>query len=165
MKVIKGDPLKGSRLKIGLVVSRFNEDVTKRLWDGAMVAFGEAGVPDRSVTMFSVPGAFEIPGAAQRMAATGKFDAIVCLGAVIRGDTAHFELVAGAAQQGVLKVALDSGIPVTFGVLATDTKDQALARASEEPSPAMGLHGEWDNKGYEAARSALEMADAYRRLR
>lgn len=153
-------------MKIGLVVSRFNEVVTKRLWDGAMVALREAGTPDRSVTMFSVPGAFEIPGAAQRMAATGKFDAIVCLGAVIRGETAHFELVAGAAQQGVLRVALDSGIPVTFGVLATQTEDQALARASEEPGTAVtDLHAEWDNKGYEAARSALEMADAYRKLR
>ena len=165
MKVIKGDPLKGSRLKIGLIVSRFNDDVTKRLWDGAMVAFGEAGVPDRSVTLFSVPGAFEIPGAAQRMAATGKFDAIVCLGAVIRGETAHFELVADAAQQGVLRVALDSGIPVTFGVLATETREQALARASEGAPMATDLHAEWDNKGYEAARSALEMADAYRKLR
>lgn len=165
MKVIKGDPLKGNRLKIGLVVSRFNEEVTKRLWDGAMVALHEAGIPERSVTMFSVPGAFEIPGAAQRMASTGRFDAIVCLGAVIRGETAHFELVAGAAQQGVLRVALDSGIPVTFGVLATETEDQALARAAEGPSVATELHAEWDNKGYEAARSALEMADAYRKLR
>lgn len=165
MKVIKGDPLRGSRLKIGLIVARFNEDVTKRLWDGAMLAFGEAGVPDRSVTMFSVPGAFEIPGAAQRMAATGKFDAIVCLGAVIRGETAHSELVAGAAQQGVLRVAIDSGIPVTFGVLTTETREQALARASEGVPKATDLHAEWDNKGYEAARSALEMADAYRKLR
>lgn len=153
MKTLKGD-VGNKRYRVGIVVSRFNEKVTKALLDGAMDALERAGVPAAFVTVVSVPGAFEIPGAAKRLAKTGKVDAVVCLGAVVRGETPHFEYVCAAAQQGVLQAGLDTGIPMTFGVLTADDMDQALARAG----------GAWGNKGYEAATDALEMADLYRKL-
>lgn len=153
MKLIKGQ-VGDKRFKIGIVVGRFNEDVTKRLLEGAMEAVEKAGIAKSTVVVVSVPGAFEIPGAAKKLASTGKVDAIVCLGAVIRGGTPHFEYVSSAAQQGVLRVALDTGLPVTFGVLTADDMDQALDRAG----------GTFGNKGYEAATAALEMADLYRKL-
>lgn len=152
-------PTRGSRrgrkgLRVGIVVSRFNGEITRRLLDGALKALDEAGVTKRRLKVVSVPGAFEIPGAAARMAAGGDVDAIVCLGAVIRGETEHFEYVSATAQQGVLRVGLDSGLPVTFGVLTTQNVDQALERSG----------GELGNKGYEAALDAVEMADLYRKL-
>jgi 6,7-dimethyl-8-ribityllumazine synthase len=152
-------PTRGSRrgrkgLRVGIVVSRFNGEITRRLLDGALTALDEAGVSKRRLKVVSVPGAFEIPGAAARMAAGGDVDAIVCLGAVIRGETEHYEYVAAAAQQGVLRVGLDSVLPVTFGVLTTENADQALERSG----------GELGNKGYEAALDAVEMADLYRKL-
>jgi 6,7-dimethyl-8-ribityllumazine synthase len=153
MKSLRGN-LRGKGLRVAAIVSRFNEEITKRLEAGALQALEELGVSKRSINLISVPGAFEIPGAAARVAASGKADAIVCLGAVIRGETEHFTYVAAAVQQGILRVALDSSMPVTFGVLTTDTVEQAWERSG-------GSHG---NKGYEAAADAIEMANLYKSL-
>ena len=162
MKTLRGN-LRGKGLRVGVVASRFSKsnemagegEITKRLVAGALEALEELGVSSRSVTLISVPGAFEIPGAAARLAAGEKVDAIVCLGAVIKGETEHFTFVAAAAQQGVLRVGLDTGIPVTFGVLTTETVDQAWERSG----------GDAGNKGYEAAADAVEMANLYRTLK
>lgn len=146
--------LDGKRLRVGVVVSRFHEEVTKRLLEGAMQALAEAKVRKRDMLVVSVPGAFELAGAAKRLALSGRMDAIVCLGAVVRGETEHFTYVASAAQQGILEVGLESGIPVTFGVLTTETVDQAIERSG-------GVEG---NKGYEAALDAIEMANLYKEI-
>jgi 6,7-dimethyl-8-ribityllumazine synthase len=151
VKQLRGQ-IKGSGLKIGIVVSRFNPKVTDRLLEGALRALDETGVSRDNVTVVSVPGAIEIPGAAKRLAP--KVDAIVALGAVIRGETEHFTYVCKAAQEGVLQVALDSGKPVIFGVLTTDSSEQALERTG-------GAKG---HKGYDVARDAVEMANLYRLL-
>lgn len=153
MKMLRGS-LKGKGLRVGIVASRFNEEITKRLIEGALQALAECGVGKRAVNLVSVPGAFEIPGAALRMAASGRVDALVCLGSVIKGETDHFHFVAAAAQEGILRASMKTGVPVTFGVLTTDTVDQALQRSG----------GEWGNKGYEAAAGAVEMANLYRDL-
>lgn len=145
---------KGRGLRIGVVVSRFHQEVTDRLLEGTLRALSEAKVGKRAVTVVSVPGAFELPGAAQRLASAGKVDAIVCLGAVIRGETDHFHFVSAAAQEGILRVGLESGIPVTFGVLTTDNLAQALERGE----------GKRGNKGYDAACDAIEMANLYRSI-
>jgi 6,7-dimethyl-8-ribityllumazine synthase len=134
---------------VAVVVSRFNDVVTSRLLEGALAALRRHGVGDEDVEVAWTPGALEIPLAAQRLARSEQFDAIVCLGAVIRGDTAHFDYVAGGCAQGVQRVALETGVPCTFGVLTTETLEQALDRAG-------GKHG---NKGWDAAEAALEMAD------
>jgi 6,7-dimethyl-8-ribityllumazine synthase len=144
----------GSGRRIAIVAARFNEGVTKKLVDGALAGLEKHGVPGDAVELAWVPGAFEIPLVAKRLAASGRFDAILCLGAVIRGDTAHFDLVANEAARGIARVALDTGVPVIFEVLATDTLAQAEARAG-------GTQG---NKGWEAAESALEMAALLRAL-
>jgi 6,7-dimethyl-8-ribityllumazine synthase len=144
----------GSALRIGVVVSRFNESVTEALLKGALEALAEAKVPPDSVTIASVPGAFELAGTASRLAAGGAVDAVVCIGAVIRGQTDHFTFVAAAAQEGILRVSIDTGIPIIFGVLTTDDYEQAEDRAG----------GAAGNKGYEAALDAVEMANLYRGL-
>jgi 6,7-dimethyl-8-ribityllumazine synthase len=138
----------GAGKRIGVVVARFNEMITSKLAEGAKAGLAAHGVAEDAVDIAWVPGAFEIPLVAQRMAASGRYDAIVCLGAVIRGDTTHFELVANEAARGIADVARETGVPVIFEVLATDTLAQAESRAG-------GAHG---NKGWEAAESALEMA-------
>ena len=147
MTTFEGVPV-GGGCRIAIVAARFNEVVTERLVRGALEGLRACGVADEDVDLAWVPGAFEIPLVAQRLAASGDWDAVICLGAVIRGDTTHFELVAGEAARGVGEVARATGVPVIFEVLATDDLAQALARAG-------GTHG---NKGYEAARTALEMA-------
>jgi 6,7-dimethyl-8-ribityllumazine synthase len=144
----------GSTLRIGVVVSRFNESVTEALLKGALEGLDEAKVPPDSVTIASVPGAFELAGTASRLAAGGTVDAVVCIGAVIRGQTDHFTFVAAAAQEGILRVSIDTGIPIIFGVLTTDDYEQAEDRAG----------GAAGNKGYEAALDAVEMANLYRSL-
>ena len=141
--------LEGRGRRVAVVVSRFNDVVTSRLLEGALAALRRHGVGDEDVEVAWTPGALEIPLAAQRLARSEQFDAIVCLGAVIRGDTAHFDYVAGGCAQGVQRVALETGVPCTFGVLTTETLEQALDRAG-------GKHG---NKGWDAAEAALEMAD------
>jgi len=138
----------GGGRRIAVVAARFNEVVTRRLVEGALEGLRSHGVADDDVDVAWVPGAFEIPLVARRLAVTGDYDAVICLGAVIRGDTAHFELVAREAARGIADASRDTGVPVIFEVLATDDLAQAEARAG-------GAHG---NKGWEAARAALEMA-------
>jgi len=145
---------KGHGLRIGIVVARFNQAVTDALLHGAVGALTAAGVADDAIDVTVVPGAYELPLGAQRLASTGRYDAIVCLGAVVRGGTPHFDYVASAATLGIGEVARRFDLPVAFGVLTTDTMDQALARAG-------GDHG---NKGHDAAVTALEMAQVLRLL-
>jgi 6,7-dimethyl-8-ribityllumazine synthase len=146
--------LDATGLRVALVASRFNEAITRNLLDGARSALRRHGLDDAAITVAWVPGAFELGLAARRLAASGEFDAVVCLGAVIRGATAHFEHVAGQAAAGVARAALDTGVPVIFGVLTTDTMEQAIDRAG----------GKSGNKGFDAAVSAIEMADLLRQL-
>jgi 6,7-dimethyl-8-ribityllumazine synthase len=141
-----------SGMAIAIVAARFNEHVTKPLLDGALTTLRDCGLPDPPV--FWVPGAFEIPLVVQRLAASRGYDAIVCVGAVIRGGTPHFEYVAGECAAGIARVALKTGVPCAFGVLTTDDLDQAMARAG----------GPEGNKGSEAAHTAVEMASLLRRL-
>ena len=143
--------LDGAELSIAVVVSRFNEDVSRRLLRGALDALTERGVEDPDV--FWVPGSLELPVTALTLAEKGGYDAIVCLGCVIRGETYHFEVVAGQAAAGIMQVQLDTGMPVTFGVLTTEDRDQALARS-----------GPKNNKGAEAAEAAIEMANLLRSI-
>jgi 6,7-dimethyl-8-ribityllumazine synthase len=144
----------GAGMRVAVVCGRFNDLITNRLLEGALGGLGVHGVKESDVTVAWVPGAFEIPVAAKRCAASGAFDAVVTLGAVIRGDTAHFEYVAGPCAEGIQQAALETGIPIVFGVLTTENLEQALLRSD--------LEG--DNKGEEAARTALEMVDLLRRL-
>jgi 6,7-dimethyl-8-ribityllumazine synthase len=146
--------LDGSGLRIAIVVSRFNEFVTSRLLTGALDALEQHGVEAEKTEVYWVPGAFEIPLTAKKLASSRRFDAVVCLGTVIRGQTAHFEYVASEASRGIASVALETGIPISFGVLTTDNLEQAIERAG----------GKLGNKGREAAETALEMANLLRRL-
>ena len=143
--------LDGTDLNIAVIVARFNEDVTKRLLRGAQEALQEHGVAEPDV--FWVPGSLELPVTALALAEKGGHDAIVCLGAVIRGETFHFEVVAMQAASGIMQVMLDTGVPIAFGVLTTDDRDQALARS-----------GPKNNKGAEAAEAAIEMANLLREV-
>ena len=146
--------LTGTGLRFGIVVARFNEFITTRLLAGATDALGRHGVAEADIDVAWVPGSFEIPLVAQRMAATGRYDAVICLGAVIRGATAHFDYVAAGAATGVARAALDTGVPVIFGILTTDTIEQAMERAGTKAG----------NKGAEAAVAAIEMANLLREL-
>jgi 6,7-dimethyl-8-ribityllumazine synthase len=151
VKIVRGTP-DGAGVRVAVVAARFNEIVTSALVDGALQALEGAGVADDDITVVWVPGAFEIPVAAERLAADA--DAVVCLGAVIRGETAHFELVAGEAARGIAEVTRRTGVPCIFEVLATEDLVQAQARAG-------GAHG---NKGWEAVTAALEMVSVLRQL-
>jgi 6,7-dimethyl-8-ribityllumazine synthase len=137
-----------------IVVSRFNDFVTERLLAGARQALRDAGVADADVAIWHVPGAFEIPMAAQRAAESGRAAAVICLGCLIRGATPHFEYIASAVAHGLQDVARTTRVPVSFGVLTTNSAEEALERAVEGPS----------NKGYEAAAAALEMAALFARM-
>ena len=141
-------------LRFALVVSRTNGEVTDRLVEDALAALERYGADRGSIELVEVPGAFELPMAAAKLARLGRFDAIVCIGAIIRGQTPHFDYLASAVAHGIERVALESGIPVTFGVLTCDSMDQALARAG----------GEKGNKGSEAAVAAIEMARTFAAL-
>jgi 6,7-dimethyl-8-ribityllumazine synthase len=140
--------------RIAVVVAKFNSFVTDRLQSGALAALAAAGVDAGDVTIVRVPGAFEIPLAAQHAAESGRFDAVVCLGCLIRGETPHFEYISSAVAQGLTGVAAATGVPVAFGVLTTNSAEEALARAGDGPG----------NKGHEAALAALEMSDIVARL-
>ena len=140
--------------RFAIVVSRFNERITGSLFEAARAALREAGVADADVEELSVPGAFELPQAARCAAETATFDAVICLGCVIRGATPHFEYISAATAQGVMSAAGDTGVPMAFGVLTTDTEAQADERAGAGP----------DNKGREAAVAAIEMAVLFRRM-
>lgn len=143
--------LDGAELRIAVVVSRYNEDVSKRLLRGALGALQERGVEDPDV--YWVPGALELPVTALALAEKGGHDAIVCLGCVIRGETYHFEIVAGQSASGLMQVQLDTGVPIAFGVLTTEDREQAQARS-----------GPKNNKGAEAAEAAIEMANLLRTI-
>jgi len=152
-KSIEGD-LNGAGHKVGIVVSRFNDFITGRLVDGAVDCLVRHGVKDQDIEVVKVPGAFEIPMAAKRMIGKKKYDAILCLGAVIRGGTPHFEYIAGAAAKGIGTLALEASIPVLFGVLTTDNLEQAIERAGAKSG----------NKGWETALTAIEMINLYKQL-
>lgn len=147
--------LDATGMRIGIVVSRFNDIISTRLLEGAVTTLRERGVADGAIEVVWVPGAFEIPIAARELAQLGGVDAIVCLGAVIRGDTPHFEYVAGGAADGIASVHATTGVPATFGVLTVDAVEQAEDRAG----------GRLGNKGAEAADAAIEMASLLRDLR
>ncbi len=153
MQPLEGDPVGGDH-RFAVVVSRFNGEVTERLLEGCLRAFAEAGVPGSRLVVARVPGAFELPVAAARLARSGRFGAVVCLGAVIRGETDHYDHICREAAAGIAAVARDTGVPCVFGVLTADTDEQAEARAG-------GAHG---NRGHDAARTAMEMADLLPRL-
>jgi 6,7-dimethyl-8-ribityllumazine synthase len=144
----------GSGRRIAIVVAKWNDFVTERLRAGAVAALEAAGVAPDATTIVRVPGAFEIPLAAQHAAESGRFDAIVCIGCVIRGETPHFEYIASAVAHGITHAAAATGVPMGFGVLTTNSAEEALARAGQGPS----------NKGHEAAIAALEMADVVSQL-
>ncbi len=141
--------LLGKGLKFGIVVSRFNEFITRKLLDGAQDALVRHGVNPDDVDVAWVPGSFEIPLVAQAMARTRRYDAVICLGAVVRGATPHFEYIAAEVTKGIARVGLDSGVPVSYGVITTDTLEQAIERAGTKIG----------NKGFDAAVNAIEMAN------
>jgi 6,7-dimethyl-8-ribityllumazine synthase len=141
-------------LRFGIIVSRFNDFICDRLLGGALDALRRSGAEDAAIDIFKVPGAFEIPLLAKKVASTSRYDAVICLGAVIRGATPHFDYVANEVSKGVASVSLDTGVPVTFGVLTTDTLEQAIERAGSKAG----------NKGWDAAVSAIEMANLIRQI-
>ena len=151
MKTIEGK-LIGKGMKFGVVAARFNDFITSKLLEGAMDALIRHGAESDDVSVAWVPGSFEIPLAAQKMAASGKYDAVICLGAVIKGSTDHYDYVCAEVSKGVAQVGLNSGIPVLFGVLTTDNIEQAIERAGTKAG----------NKGFDVAVSAIEMVDLLR---
>lgn len=153
MKEYKGK-LTNSNVRIGIVVARFNEMITHSLLQGAIDTLERHGIPSQSISIAWVPGAFEIPLIAKQMAHSGQFDAIICLGAVIRGATPHFDYVAGQTASGVAALSLETNLPIIFGVLTTDTIEQAIERAGTKAG----------NKGGDAALTALEMIDLLKQL-
>ena len=146
--------LNGEGLRLAVVVSRFNEFISSKLLSGAWDSLTRHGVAEKDIDVAWVPGAMEIPLVAQRLAGSARYDAIICLGAVIRGSTPHFDYVSAEVAKGVAKVQLDAGIPVIFGVLTTDTIEQAVERAGTKSG----------NKGWDAALSAIEMANVMKQL-
>lgn len=152
-RVIEGK-LDARGMKIGIVVSRYNNFVTDKLLEGALDALKSHGAEEQDIDVVKVPGAFEIPLVAQRLAASGKYDAIVCLGAVIRGDTPHFEYIAQECARGIGAAVIEHRVPISFGVLTTNNIEQAMERAGTKRS----------NKGFEAALTAVEMASLNREI-
>ena len=150
-KTLEGK-LDAKGLKVGLLVSRFNSFVSERLVEGALDALIRHGASDGDISIARVPGAFEIPAAARQMVRSGNYDAIICLGAVIRGATPHFDYVSAEVSKGVASVSMEADIPVTFGVLTTDTLEQAIERAGSKAG----------NKGFDAAVAAVEMVNLYK---
>lgn len=153
MNILEGQ-LKADGMKIGIVVARFNEFITGKLLSGAVDCLVRHGAKDEDLTVAWVPGAFEIPLVAQKMAASAKYDAIICLGAVIRGATPHFDYVCAEASKGIAHVTLEYGIPVAFGVLTTENIEQAVERAGTKAG----------NKGTDAAMSAIEMVNLVKNI-
>lgn len=147
--------LDATGLRFGIIVSRFNSFIAERLLDGALDALVRNGADETTIDVVRVPGAFEIPLTAKKMAQAGSYDAIICLGAVIRGSTPHFDYVASEVSKGVAHVSLETGVPVSFGVLTTDTIEQAVERAGTKAG----------NKGFDAAMTAIETARVFREIR
>ena len=152
-RVIEGK-LKAQGMKFGIIVSRFNNFVTDRLLEGALDGLKSHGGEERNIDIVRVPGAFEIPLLAEKMAAGGKYDALICLGAVIRGDTPHFEYICDAVTRGIGHIVLQHRVPISFGVLTTNNVEQAMERAGAKT----------ENKGFEAALTAIEMANLNREI-
>lgn len=153
MKILEGN-LVAQNIKVALVASRFNEFIVSKLISGAVDGLKRHNVSDDDITLAWVPGAFEIPLIASKLAKSGKYDAVICLGAVIRGATSHYEYVCNEVSKGVAHVSLETGIPVLFGVLTTDTIEQAIERAGTKAG----------NKGYDCALSAIEMVNLSREI-
>ena len=153
MKTLEG-ALVAQNMKVALVAARFNEFITAKLIGGALDGLKRHGVPEEAIHLAWVPGAFEIPLAAAKMANSGKYDAVICLGAVIRGSTSHYDYVCAEVSKGIATVSLQSQIPVLFGVLTTDTIEQAIERAGTKAG----------NKGYDCALSAVEMVNLLREI-
>jgi 6,7-dimethyl-8-ribityllumazine synthase len=142
-------------LRFGIIVGRFNSFISERLLEGALDALVRHGADDKDIVVARVPGAYEIPLTTKKMAASGRYDAIICLGAVIRGATPHFDYVAAEVSKGIAHVSLDSGVPVAFGVLTTDTIEQAVERAGTKAG----------NKGFDAAMTAIETANLFKGMK
>ena len=153
MSVFEGKLL-AKGLKFGIVISRFNDFIGERLLGGALDALTRSGADEQNVDVYKVPGAFEIPLVAKKVAESGKYDAVICLGAVIRGGTPHFDYVAAEVSKGIASVSLEAGVPVSFGVLTTDTLEQAIERAGAKSG----------NKGWDAAYAAIEMANLLKQI-
>ena len=153
MRTVEGK-LIGAGLKFAVVVSRFNSFITERLLEGALDCLRRQGVADDNLMVVRVPGAWEIPVAAQRLAQSKAHDAVVCLGAVIRGSTPHFDYVAAEVSKGIAQITLDTGVPISFGILTTDTLEQAIERAGSKAG----------NKGFAAAEAAIEMVNLLKGL-
>ena len=154
MRTIEATPA-AAGLCVAVVVSKYHDFITDRLQAGALAALAKAGVASRKITLVTVPGAFEISLAAQQAARTKRYDAVVCLGCLIRGATAHFEYIASAVSHGITAAAAATGVPIAFGVLTTNSVEEAIERAGEGPA----------NKGWEAAMAAVEMASVIRQLK
>jgi 6,7-dimethyl-8-ribityllumazine synthase len=153
MKIVEGE-LQAKGLKFGIVTSRFNDFITSRLLEGAHDALLRHGAKEGDITVVKVPGSFEIPLAAKKMASKKAYNAIICLGTIIRGATSHFEYIAAEVSKGIATVSFETGIPVTFGVITTDTIEQAIERSGSKSG----------NKGWDAAVSAIEMAQLLKKL-
>jgi 6,7-dimethyl-8-ribityllumazine synthase len=153
-KVIEGK-LNAKGLKFGIVVSRFNDFINEHLLSGALDLLTRNGADEGDIEILKVPGAFEIPQVARKMASAKKYDAVICLGAVIRGATPHFDYIAAEVSKGIAMIGLESEVPVTFGILTTDNLEQAIERAGSKAG----------NKGWDAALSAVEMANLYREMK
>ena len=152
-RVLEGQ-LSAEGFRFGIIVSRFNDFISSRLVEGAMDALLRHGATEEQVSVVKVPGAFEIPLTAKKLAESGRYDAVICLGAVIRGSTPHFDYVAAEVSKGIASVSLESSIPVTFGVLTTDNLEQAIERAGSKSG----------NKGYDVAMAAIEMVNLFKEL-
>jgi len=152
-KVIEGK-IVARGMRFGIVASRFNDFICGRLIDGAVDALTRSGAEEKNIDIIKVPGAFEIPIAAKKLAKSGKYDAVICLGAVIRGATPHFEYISAEVSKGIALVGLETEIPVVFGVITTDTIEQAIERAGSKSG----------NKGWDAALSAIEMVDLFKKI-
>jgi 6,7-dimethyl-8-ribityllumazine synthase len=153
MKNYEGNLL-AQELKVGIIAARFNEFITRKLVDGAIDALKRHGMPDNNIELAWVPGAFEIPLVAQKMANTKRYDAVICLGAVIRGATPHFDFVSAEVSKGIAQVGLHTGVPIIFGILTTDSIEQAIERAGTKAG----------NKGFDAAMTAIETANLLKTL-
>lgn len=153
MKIIEGE-LQAKGLKFAVIVSRFNDFICSKLLDGAIDALTRHGASEQNIEIIKVPGAFEIPLVAKKVSSQKKHDALICLGAIIRGATPHFDYVAAEASKGIAQASLDSGIPIAFGVLTTDTIEQAVERAGTKSG----------NKGWDCAMVAIEMAQLFKKL-
>lgn len=154
MNIIEGKLSNANGMKIGIVASRFNEFIVSKLIEGARDALIRHDVADSDIDLCWVPGSFEIPVAAQKMAKSGKYDALICLGAVIRGSTSHYDYVCAEVSKGIAQVELNSGLPVMFGILTTDTIQQAIERAGTKSG----------NKGYDCALGAIEMINMMKQI-